>query len=199
VQASGVEPRACLQDAAPRHSHSRRHRYALAATVVCEISLALMLLIGAGLLGEAFYKVLHVDPGFRPQNVVTFGIDLPTDTAYKKPEQQLAFYRDLLAGLRALPGVEAAGATQALPLGGHWGCSYEAEGDPPFNPNEIHPTVFKVLATPGYFDAIGTTFLAGRQFDQRDGEKGHDSGGSSASLAAGDRRHSRREGLWARR
>ena len=77
VQASGVDTRSCLQDAAPRTSLSRSRRYTLSALVVCEISLALILLISAGLLVEAFRNVLHVDPGFRPENVITFRVSRP--------------------------------------------------------------------------------------------------------------------------
>ena len=80
--------------------------------VACEICFALILSVSAGLLVQAFRKVLSVDPGFRPENVLTFGVSLP-DTAYDKPEQKIAYYDSILARLRALPGVKAAGATSA--------------------------------------------------------------------------------------
>ena len=168
VQASGVDMRSCLQDAAPRTSLSRGRRYTLSALVVCEIGLALILLISAGLLVEAFRNVLHVDPGFRPEKVITFRVSLP-NVKYEKPEQRLAFFENLVERVRVLPGVQAAGAASAPPLGGHWGNFFTAEGAPPLGPNEQNPVVLQVVVTPGYFDAIGITFLAGRPFDARDG------------------------------
>jgi MacB-like periplasmic core domain len=123
LQASRLDIRGSLQAAATRATATRGRHATLGAFVVCEISLALMLSVGAGLLVEAFRKVLHVDPGFRPENVLMFGISLPDET-YGKPEQKVAYYDNLLAQLRELPGVKAAGATSAVPLGGgHWGGS----------------------------------------------------------------------------
>jgi hypothetical protein len=137
--------------------------------VVCEIGLALMLSISAGLLVEAFRKVLQVDPGFRPENVITFRVSVP-DATYTKPEQKIAYYDNLLTRLRALPGVKAAGATSAPPLGGdHWGGLFEAEGRDVGRQGE-NPEVLRVAATPGYFDAIGMTLLEGRTFDEEDGK-----------------------------
>ena len=75
------------------------------------IALALALLISSGLLMRAFYKVTHMDPGFRPENVLTLAIDLP-EQKYAKTGQAVAFYRNLLEELRGVPGVAAAGAAR---------------------------------------------------------------------------------------
>jgi predicted permease len=167
LQASRVDTGSCLQETGTRVSLSRGSRRTLSGLVVCEIGLALMLLISAGLLIQAFRKVLHVDPGFRPENVITFGVDLP-ETSYGKPEQKLAFFRSLVEQLRNVPGVQSAGAASAPPLGGHWGNFFQAEGARPLGPHDENPVVLQVVTTPGYFDAIGMTFLAGRAFDERD-------------------------------
>src|SRR6266446_3851533 len=106
-----------------------------------------MLSISASLLVEAFRKVLRVDPGFRPENVLIFGISLP-DATYDKPEQKIAYYENLLARLRELPGVRAAGATSAPPLGGHWGGQFEAESGQIVARGE-NPVVLRIAATPG--------------------------------------------------
>ena len=171
LQASKVDTRGSLQDAATRTTLSKARRGALRSMVVCEIALALMLLISAGLLLGAFRKVLHVDPGFRPGNVISYGVSLP-EVKYTKPEQRIAFFESLVDGLRAVPGVQSVGAASAPPLGGHWGNFWEAEGNPPLGPNDKNPVVLQVVATPGYFDAIGMTFLAGRPFrsDEADSE-----------------------------
>ena len=169
LQGSRSDMRSALHEAALRASLSRARRITLNAMVVSEIGLALALLTSSGLLLRAFYKVAHVDPGFRPENVLTFAIDLPREK-YPKSGDCVAFYRTLLDRLRAVPGIAAAGAASAPPLGGHWGQFLVAEGDRPLGPDEKTPVVLQVAVTPGYFEAIGLTLLAGRQFGERDGE-----------------------------
>lgn len=166
LQVSRVDIREALQSVAARATATRGRRAALGAFVVCEVALALMLSTSAGLLVQAFRRVLQVNPGFRPENVLTFGISLP-DAGYERPEQKVAYYENLLDGLRQLPGVRAAGMTSAPPLSGHWGGQFEAEGARNA-PRDENPVVLRVAATPGYFDAIGSTLLAGRTFEQRD-------------------------------
>jgi predicted permease len=162
VQSSKVDARGALQDSGVRASLSRARRGTLRALVVSEIALALVLSVSAGLLVEAFRKVLHVDPGFRPENVITFGINLP-EVKYKEDAQRV-FFEKLLDRLRAAPGVKSVGGATATPLGGHWGNFWEAEDNPPLSMNDKNPVTLQVVATPGYFDAIGMTFLAGRPF-----------------------------------
>jgi len=168
LQGSRADLRGALHEAALRASSSRARRRTLNGLVVAEVTLALALLIPSGLLIRAFYKVLHVDPGFRPDNVLAFSIRLPEKT-YPKAEQCVAFYRTLLDQIRALPGVVAAGASTAPPLRGYWGQFFDVEGEAPAAPGAKTPVVLQVAVTPGYFDAIGMTVLAGRQFDEHDG------------------------------
>ena len=172
LQASRADVRSCLHEAALRASPSRARRRALDAMVAIEISMALALLICSGLLLRAFHKVTHTDPGFRPDNVLTFRVDLP-EARYAKADQAVAFYRNLLEQLRGAPGVAAAGAASAPPLGGHWGNFFTAETDPPLGPKDKNPVVLQVAVTPGYFDAIGMTLLHGRKFDDHDGDSSH--------------------------
>jgi len=166
-QASRIDARGALQDA--RTTSSRGHRKVLGALVACEIGLALMLSISAGLLVQAFRKILQVDPGFRPENVITFRLSLP-DATYAKPEQKIAYFDNLLAHVQAVPGVKAAGATSAPPLGGQWGGVFEAEGGRSAGSQGENPVVLRIAATPGYFDAIGMTLLDGRAFTRQDSE-----------------------------
>lgn len=169
LQGSRADIRNALHEATLRSSLSRGRRSTLNLLVVAEIGLALSLLISASLLGLAFYKVTHVDPGFRPNNVLTFSLDLP-ERKYQKPDQAVALYQKLLDQLRALPDVAAAGAASAPPLGGTWGQFFVVRDAPPPHPDEKTPIDLQVVVTPGYFDAIGMTLLAGRQFDAHDGE-----------------------------
>ena len=82
------------------------------ALVVIEVTLALMLLGGAGLLGRSFLKLTNVDPGFNPAHATIMRLSLP-EKKYEKPEQQIAFVDALIARLQALPGVQAAGLTHS--------------------------------------------------------------------------------------
>jgi predicted permease len=175
IQASKVDTRGSLMDAGIRSSLSRGRRATLGALVVCEIGLALMLSIGAALLVQAFRKVLNVDPGFRPENVIAYAVNLPS-VKYPKPEQRVAFFENLVERMRAVPGVKSVGASSAPPLGGHWGNFWEAEGQAPLGPNDKNPVVLQVVATPGYFDAIGMTVLAGRTLQDQDADSKHISG-----------------------
>ena len=169
LQASRVAPVAGLNESGARSTSSRGRRAALNTLVAGEIALALALLVCSGLLVRAFQKVLHTDPGFRADGVLTFRVDLPP-VKYNKPETQYAFYTALLEQLRQLPGVSAAGAATALPLGSHWGNFFVAEDDPPAAPGASSPVVLEIVASPGYIEAIGMTVLAGRTFNEHDGE-----------------------------
>src|SRR5579871_4355851 len=171
VQTSNVDTRGALQDSV-RGSLSRGRRGTLRTLVVTEIALALVLTLTAGLLVEAFQKVLHVDPGFRPENVITFGITLPA-AKYKEDAPRVAFFENLVDRLRAIPGVRSVGGTTAIPLGGHWGNFWEAEDNPPLRGSDKNPVTLQVVCTPGYFDAIGMTVLAGRPFQQDEGDPKH--------------------------
>lgn len=166
LQASRVDIRETLQNAATRTTATRGRRTALGIFVVCEVALALLLSTSAGLLVQALRRVLEVDPGFRPESVLTFGISL-ADASYDTPELKIAYYENLLNRLRHLPGVKAAGVTSAPPLGGRWGGQFEAEGGRPLMRDE-NPVVLRVAVTPGYVEAIGATLLAGRTFEARD-------------------------------
>ena len=168
-QGSRADLRGALHESSLRGTLSRGRRGLLDAMVVSEIGLALALLISSGLILRAFYKVTHVDPGFRSQGVLTFNVDVPQEK-FPKAEQSVAFYRNLIDQVRTLPGVVSAAAATAPPLGGHMGQFFEAEGDLPLGPNEKTPVVLQVAVTPGYFDTIGIRLRAGRQFEPRDGE-----------------------------
>lgn len=167
LHASGVDIRGSLQDAALSTTLSRGRRVTLGTLIVGEIGLALALSVGAGLLVQAFNRVLHVDPGFRPENVLTFRVSIP-DSTYDMPAKKITYYDDLLTRLRALPGIKAAGATSSPPLGGQWGGVFEADGGRSFDAQGENPEVLRIAATPGYTEAIGMTLLAGRSFEQQD-------------------------------
>jgi putative ABC transport system permease protein len=138
------------------------------ALVVAQVAFAFVLLIGAGLLFASFRQVLAVDPGFKPDGVLTASINLPR-TRYADDAALVAFHNEALRGLRALPGVTAAGATDWIPLSGNNNDSVILAEGYQMKPGEsvISPAVADV--TPGYFEAMGATLVRGRFFDARDG------------------------------
>ncbi|MGA3043592.1 MAG: ABC transporter permease, partial [Bryobacteraceae bacterium] len=140
-----------------------------AALVVGELALSLALLAGSGLLIRSFLRLQDVDAGFRPDGVITMRISLP-EQKYAKPEQTRAFYRELLDRVRQLPGVDAAGIVNGLPLTGT-GWSGTTTIDTQAVPqNEATPEADNRPSTPGYFEAMGIQLVRGRYFDQRDTE-----------------------------
>ena len=104
--------------------------------VVVELALAVVLLLGAGLLVRSFNKLMAVDLGFDRENVLTFRVSLPR-SKYSKPAQTEAFYKDLLQRLNALPGVQTAGTINHSPLQGHGMIAFIGiEGHPPARSKE---------------------------------------------------------------
>jgi putative ABC transport system permease protein len=138
-----------------------------AALVVSEICVALVLMTVAGLLMQSFSRLMHVNPGFSPENLMAFPMTLPP-SRYSKPELQAQFYRQLLERVKAMPEVQDAGITSYLPLGG--GARYvfvcpegrvcEGVGKDPTS------AVRQVSA--GYFETVQTPLLRGRTFDEKD-------------------------------
>ena len=135
--------------------------------VVTEVALALMLLIGAGLLMKSFANLLHVDPGFNPANVMTLQLNLPV-TRYPEGRQVFAFYADLLGRIKTLPGVESVAACSVLPLAGNdTDISFFIEGRPAPGPGEKQAAWYSRV-TSDYFHTMGIGVVSGRPFDERE-------------------------------
>jgi putative ABC transport system permease protein len=136
--------------------------------VIWEMALALVLLVGAGLLVNSFQRLRAINPGFDSDKVLTCQVSLPS-SKYKNP-QIVSFFQQLLGRVRALPGVKAAGATMTLPLrnpnGGYWS-GLNIEGRPAVARESV-PIVSFVQVTPGYFRAMGIPILRGRAFTDSD-------------------------------
>jgi putative ABC transport system permease protein len=132
-----------------------------------EVALALVLLVGAGLMIRTFVALRGVDPGFRPDHVLTAVVSVTGSTA-AAPGRRLAFYRDVLDRVRALPGVVSAGAINHLPLAGDmWGWPFAVEGRPRPAAGESPTATFRVVL-PGYFEAMKLPLVRGRDFNDRD-------------------------------
>ena len=131
-----------------------------------QVALALLLLVGAGLMLKSFVRLQQVAPGFDAQGGLTMEINLPP-TKYAKPEQRAALLEQMLARLRTLPGVQFAGATHRLPLRGNSGTSFEIEGRPVAE-GEPRPRAIYRDISPDYFRAMGTPLVAGRAFTEEE-------------------------------
>jgi putative ABC transport system permease protein len=139
------------------------------AFVITEVALALVLLVGAGLLLKSFWRLQGVDPGFNADGVLTMRLMLPFEI-YQKPAQRSAFYRQILERINAVPGVEAAGAAAHLPLrqGGMSG-TISAENSA-VGPNDLPVEVDWNWVTPDYFKTMEIALLGGRAFTEADTE-----------------------------
>jgi putative ABC transport system permease protein len=135
--------------------------------VVCEVALSLVLLIGAGLMVRTLWELRNVRPGFDSSNVLTMSVAVPRDR-FLSPATQVNFFQETLQRVRALPGVEDAGAIDDLPLGGggsHQPFSIEGR---PLLPMAEQPEVDVRMISPGYLRAMRVPIIRGRDFADSD-------------------------------
>jgi putative ABC transport system permease protein len=132
-----------------------------------EIALASMLLIGAGLAMKSFVNLQHVNPGIRPDHVLTFRMRLPTDNLYKTDREQAEFYRRVLDNVQALPGIQSAGLADVLPLGQQNDREYFTIEGRPMPAGQTLVADFRRIS-PGYLNTMGVALLAGRMLSDRD-------------------------------
>jgi putative ABC transport system permease protein len=134
--------------------------------LVTEVALSIVLLVGATLLLRSFARLTGVDPGFQPENVLTFRVALPRAT-YAEEHTRIAFFDRLLTTLDEHPRVTAAGMVQTLPMRGDYYLSFTIQGRPAPKPGEGFSANHRVVS-PGYFAALGIPLLRGRTFTDRD-------------------------------
>ena len=165
-QASRTDINETLKESGHSSGGSGHNRFR-GLLVVSEVALALVLLVGAGLMMRSFVLLMSVDPGLDPQNVLTMDIRLLRGKY--QPSQQVAFFQQLLERLRALPGVESAGAVYPLPLSGmEEGMGFGVEGQPPPAPGERRSAGPRWVS-PDYFKTLKIQLLKGRVFTEGDG------------------------------
>jgi len=171
------------------HSLATSKQRTRGALVIAETALALMLLIGAGLLLRSFYRLNMVSPGFDYDHLLSFSLSLPAGK-YTNPEQRSGFYSDLIRKLSALPGAQSAGLASGLPFGASsWRTRFVVEGRPAPPPGET-PMLETLLVSPDYFRTMGIPLRAGRYFTEQDDRRrlaGRDLSGlnEGARMAAG--------------
>jgi putative ABC transport system permease protein len=140
------------------------------ALVAMEIALAMLLLVGSGLLLRSFSRLQEVPPGFQPDHLLV--ADLPlSQTAYSKPEQRYEFFDRLVERAQALPGVRSAAAASFLPVsGGGSVIHFNIKGHPPKTPHDFIAAGYRTI-TPKYLETLGVPLLRGRLFTAADNEK----------------------------
>jgi putative ABC transport system permease protein len=141
------------------------------ALMISEMALALVLLIGAGLLLRSFVRLQSVALGFDTRNLLTLDMSLPA-SRYAESRQVVGFYREVLDRVAALPGVAAAAATSDLPVASRGiGISVFVEGAPPLEPSKVPTALYRATST-DYLRSMGIRLLRGRPFDARDRDGG---------------------------
>jgi len=138
------------------------------ALAVSEVGFAMLLLVAAGLLIRSFWALSHINPGFRPERIVTARI-APIQSFCAEAPRCLTFYREVLSQVQSSPGVSRAALVNTLPLGGRVSKrSLEIEGFMAPSADQALPLFWLDVVTPGYFQAMGIPLLSGRVFNRAD-------------------------------
>jgi putative ABC transport system permease protein len=170
IRASKIDLIDTLKDAGK--STEGRGRHGLRNVLVsAELALAFVLVVGAGLLGNSFLRLLNVNSGFDPHNVLTVATYVYAER-YQKPEAELGLYQRVFDRLRTTPGVESVAMVSTLPLGGSFDrTGFNVEDRPLRNPAEA-PSVDRYSVSPDYFHVMRIPLLRGRAFTDQDRQGG---------------------------
>ena len=153
-----------LKEGGRGNSEGARRNKVRSVLVVAELAIAVVLLVGAGLLIQSLWRLQKVNSGLQPENVLTFNLGLPEKYNYEKQAQ---FFIDLKSRLEAMPGVQSASSILPLPLSGdRFSISFQIDGRPVAPKDEPSGDFF--AAGVGYFKTMGIPIIKGRDFDDRD-------------------------------
>ena len=166
-QSSQLDLQTSLKDGGQSSSSASRQRFR-SLLIVSEIALALMLLIGAGLMIRSTRQLLAVNLGFKPEHLMTLRMELPP-SRYKEDDQQRAFHQQLLARVESLPGVVSVGTINWLPMQGGSGDVLKVEGQTPPPPGQEPKTGTRVVSS-NYFRTMGVSLIKGRYFTEQDNQ-----------------------------
>ncbi len=158
---------AALHDSARSSTSGAAARGVRRSLVVAQVGFAFVLLLSAGLLLVSFRALLQVDPGFQSEGVITASTVAPR-ARYAEDPQLIALVDRSLEAMRAMPGVQSAGITSSIPLGGDYSDSVIFAEGYQMKPGESVVSPHQVVVSPGYFEAMGIRLLKGRAFDERD-------------------------------
>jgi predicted permease len=171
LRMAGKHIQEALKDSGHGASAGRRHEAMRSALVISEVALACVLLVGAGLLLRSFLKVLDINLGFQPDRAAAMNVDYDDTGKDGKPDAALRgeVFENMLHRVTAIPGIEAAGVTDMLPLDQNrsWGLSVPGMDCS----KQKCPDALVQIVTPGYLAAMGMTLRGGRDFAWSDGAK----------------------------
>ncbi|HJR05979.1 MAG TPA: ABC transporter permease [Pyrinomonadaceae bacterium] len=167
LQASKFDLNESLKEGGRTSGAGGTRRNLRGALVVAEVALALVLLVGAGLMIKSFARLMDVRPGFDPQHLLTMQLSLP-EARYAKDEQVLAFYSQLEEKLKTQPGVESVGFVNYLPMAGSGGTTTFIFEGRPAPPAGQYPEANFRISTPDYFSTMKIPVMRGRVFTTRD-------------------------------
>lgn len=145
------------------------HNRARQALMAIQVALAMVVLSGAGLMIKSMTRLLGVDPGFDPKNVLTMQMAVPQRDTFVGPPELPRFCQDLEEHVGAIPGVVSVAAVAHLPFRGNAGRGFQIEGRPPAEPGDMPGADYSV-ACPNYFRTMGIPVVKGREFTARDTE-----------------------------
>jgi len=166
LQLSGVEVDSALREEGRSASAGHARTRMKGLLVIGQVALSVLLLIGAGLLLRSFGRLLHTDPGLDAHNVLVMNVSLPT-TKYAKPEQQIAFFDEVLRRVSALPGVQSAATSAALPLSWIRFTPVLPEGQQDVSLAQ-RPFIDIEAISPQWFQSLRVPLRAGRTFTDAD-------------------------------
>jgi predicted permease len=156
-----------LKEGAQRAGGSPRTQRLRKGLLVSQVSLAMVLVVAAGLLARTFSRLLEVNAGFNASNVLTFELSLPS-SKYSDTARIVSLYNNALHSLQTLPGVESAGIVETIPMDGAADSTgIRIPGHLAADDKEI-PYANYTIASPGYLEAVGTPILRGREFLETD-------------------------------
>jgi putative ABC transport system permease protein len=170
LRTAGLDLREALNEGSRGSTSGPGHHRIRGVLVAAEIAMAMLLLVGAGLLLRSFARLQDVPPGFQPDHLLAADVPLSV-TAYAKPEQRYEFYDRLVERAKTLPGVRSAAAASFLPVSGGGGLiHFNITGRPPKSPHDFTAAGYRTM-TPNYFETLGVPLLQGRLLTPGDTEK----------------------------
>lgn len=165
---SGGRVQESLKESSRGSGHGRGHTWAREALIVTEVALACILMVGAGLMLRSFVRLIEVNPGFRPEQVVAWSIQ--PSRSFANQAEQTAYYQELVRDVEAVPGVESAGMSDTLPLGRNRSWSVVAKGEIPKRGGG--DDAFPRIVDAGYIRTMGIPLRSGRDFNSHDTVEG---------------------------
>ena len=166
LQASKFDQVTAMKEGGTQSAGSRSSRRLRNLLVMAETALAVVLVVGAGLLIKSFWRLQQVDAGIKTDHLLTLQVSLPRND-YPEAGQKRIFFEQLLERAAAIPGVQSVGASHILPLSGGYSCDSFMRDDRPLPPDD-RPCAEIRLVTPDYFRTLGIGLTRGRAFTERD-------------------------------